>query len=27
MLMQKALGDGAANDPDLTVYPGTLFSE
>ncbi len=27
MLMQKALGDGAATDPDPTVYPGTLFSE
>ena len=27
MLMQKALGDGAATDPDPTIYPGTLFSE
>ncbi|WP_267552412.1 GNAT family N-acetyltransferase [Rhizobium rhizogenes] len=25
MLMQKALGDGAESDPDLGVYPGTLF--
>jgi len=25
MLMQKALGDGADTDPDLSVYPGTLF--
>lgn len=27
MLMQKAIGDGAATDPDPTAYPGTLFSE
>lgn len=25
MLMQKALGEGAESDPDLGVYPGTLF--
>ena len=27
MLMQKALGDGDQNDPDLSVYPGTLCGE
>jgi len=25
MIMQRALGDGAATDPDASTYPGTLF--
>ena len=25
MMMQRSLGDGTATDPDLSVYPGTLF--
>jgi len=25
MIMQRALGEGAATDPDPSVYPGTLF--
>jgi len=25
MIMQRALGEGAASDPDASTYPGTLF--
>ncbi|KQV20459.1 GCN5 family acetyltransferase [Rhizobium sp. Root1203] len=25
MIMQRALGEGATTDPDLSAYPGTLF--
>lgn len=27
MLMQRALGDGNQSQPDISSYPGTLFSE
>lgn len=27
MLMQRVLGEGNESNPDLTVYPGTLFAE
>lgn len=27
MIMQRTLGDGAATDPDPSIYPGTLFKQ